>query len=71
MKSQTALRVALGVLWILLLLIYVASKIDFFTRYNANGTAGYLLHHNIYWVAAAATAFLIWLVEMYRGRSGR
>jgi hypothetical protein len=71
MKSQTALRVVLVVLWVLFLLLYFASKIDFFSRYNANGTAEYLRHHSIYWVVIAATVFLIWLVEMYRSRSGR
>jgi len=70
MKSKAALRIALVALWAFFLLLYAASKADFFTSYRANGTAQYLRHHSIYWVTLAAVAFLIWLLEMFR-RSGR
>ena len=71
MKSKTALRVILVILWAFFLVLYAASKIDFFSRYNANGTGQHLRHHSIYWVAIAATTFLIWLVEMFGVRPNR
>jgi hypothetical protein len=70
-KSKTALRIDLAVLWALFFVLYAASKMDFFTRYNPSGIGQYLQHDSIYWVAMAATAFFIWLIEVFRSRSDR
>jgi hypothetical protein len=59
------------VLWALFFVLYAASKIDFFTRYNPGGIAQYLRDHSIYWVAMAAAAFFIWLIEMFRSKSDK
>ena len=71
MKSRTVLRIFLAVLWVLFFVVYAAAKVDFFTRYNPGGITQYLRHHSIYWVAMAATAFFIWLIEMFRSKSDR
>jgi hypothetical protein len=55
-------RVVLAFLWGLLLVVYVASKIHFWTYYNPLGIGTYLTQHSTYWVSMAAVTFLIWLV---------
>jgi hypothetical protein len=59
-------RTTLTVLWILLLDIYIAAKIHFFARYDSLHTADFVRAHRVFWLAMAATAFLIWLVEQFR-----
>lgn len=44
-------------------LVYIFAKFDFLNNYFANGTGSYLRQHSIYWVAMAALALLIWLLE--------
>ena len=62
MKARTAVRTVLASLCCLFLALFVASKVHFFTRYDPLRVGGYLQEHRIYWVAMAATAFLIWLI---------
>jgi len=50
-------------LCVLLVLVYIAAKGDFFTQYFRLGTRSYLREHSIYWAAMAAILFLIWLTE--------
>jgi hypothetical protein len=50
-------------LWGLFVVLYIAAKIHFFTRYDPLGVGAYLREHSIYWAAMAATAFLIWVVS--------
>jgi len=47
----------------LLVLTYIAAKVDFFTQYFRLGTREYLREHSIYWLAIAAILFLIWLTD--------
>jgi hypothetical protein len=63
---RLASRIVLAVLWILLLAIYVAAKIHFFTHYDPLHIGGFVREHSVFWLAMAATAFLIWLVERFR-----
>ncbi len=63
MNARTMLRTALAVLWGTLLAVYIAAKIDFFTHYDPLRVGSYIRHHSIYWLAMAASAFLIWLIE--------
>jgi hypothetical protein len=65
MKTRGALRVILAVLWALVLTFYIASKVDFFTRYTSTGLGNYLREHSLYWAAMAVTAFVIWLIERF------
>ena len=57
-------------LWILLcaafLAVYIASKIDFFTHYAPLGIGDFLRSHRVYWIAMAAIALSIWLVDRFR-----
>ena len=66
MNIKGAVRISLAVLCVLFLALYVASKIHFFTRYDPLGIGGFIREHRIYWVAMAATAFSIWLIERVR-----
>jgi len=64
-------------LWILLLvifvLLYVAAKVHFFTRYFKLGPAGYLEEHWVFWAAMAIVngmlAFLSWFKRSVERRS--
>jgi hypothetical protein len=70
-NAKTVLRTFLAVLWVLFFVLYAAAKTDFFTGHNSGGIAHYLRKHSVYWVAMAATAFFIWLIEMFRSKSDR
>lgn len=50
-----------AVLWVLLLLVYVAAKINFFTHYGTVGSWMYVRQHSGYWLAMAGIAFAIWI----------
>lgn len=52
-----------AVLWGLFVVLYIAAKVHFFTRYDPLGLGAYLREHSIYWAAMAATAFLIWVIS--------
>jgi len=57
------LRIGLICLWVLGLALYIAAKLNFFTGYFRLGTAAYVREHSVYWVALAAIAFAVWLIE--------
>jgi len=57
------IRIVSAALCGLLVLVYIAAKVDFFTQYSPLGTRSYLREHSIYWVGMAAIMFLIWLAE--------
>jgi hypothetical protein len=61
--ARAMLRTTTAVLWVLLLIVYVAAKVNFFTRYSPNGVADYLRQHSVYWLAMAAIAFTMWVVQ--------
>ena len=65
MKTRRAVRATLVGLWALLLTLYIASKVDFFTRYTSTGVGNYLRGHSLYWAAMAVTAFAIWVIERF------
>jgi hypothetical protein len=69
MKLDTAIRVLLIALWALFLVLYMASKIHFPTRYSS--VEEYLRAHGTYLVALGAIAFSIWLIETIRRRRDR
>ena len=59
-QARRVARLFLLLLCAILLALYIASKIDFFTHY---GTANYVREHSKYWAAMLALAIVIWLVE--------
>ena len=63
MPMRGVIRVLSAGLCGLLVLTYIAAKVDFFTQYFRLGTRGYLKEHSIYWVVIAVILFLIWLTE--------
>jgi hypothetical protein len=63
---KAAVRISLSVLCALFLALYIASKIHFFTRYDPLRVGSFFREHKVYWVAMAATAFSIWLIERFR-----
>jgi hypothetical protein len=63
---KPSVRISLSVLCALFLALYIASKIHFFTRYDPLGVGGFVREHRVFWVAMAATAFSIWLIERFR-----
>ena len=69
MGIRRILRIVSASLFFFLFLIYVAAKFDFFVHYSELGTRSYLKEHSIYWVAMAAVALLVWLLERYRHSS--
>jgi len=62
---RTIARFASVVLLVVSLVLYVASKIHFFTHYDSNRTGNYLREHTVYWILMAVTALFIWAVERY------
>ncbi len=62
---RTIARFASVVLLVVSLVLYVASKIHFFTHYDPNRTGNYLREHTVYWILMAVTALFIWAVERY------
>jgi hypothetical protein len=60
---RSALRFVSLLLCGILVLVYIAAKVDFFTRYFQLGSGQYLREHSIYWAMSAAILFLIWLIE--------
>jgi len=63
MKPKSFIRTITAVLWAFLLLLYIAAKIHFFTRYEQLGVGKYIREHSILWAGMAAAAFLIWLLS--------
>jgi len=57
------LRTTSAVLWVLLLIVYGAAKVSFFTRYSRMGLSDYVQRHSLYWLAMAAIAFVIWIKQ--------
>ena len=58
-------RVISGLLWVFLIVVYLAAKLDFIQQYFRLDTALYLKEHSRYWIAMAAVMFLIWLTERF------
>jgi hypothetical protein len=52
-------------LWVLLLVVYVAAKINFFTHYGTVGSWSYVRQHSVYWFAMAGIAFAIWIAGKF------
>jgi hypothetical protein len=50
-------------LFLLLALVYVLAKMNFFTMYFRTATTEYVQQHSVYWVAMAVIAAAMWLVE--------
>jgi hypothetical protein len=69
MKMRVTLSILLAVLWAFFLVLYIAAKVHFFTRYDAFNAGRYVGEHSIYWLGMALTVFLIWLVERFRRRT--
>jgi hypothetical protein len=63
MSVASTIRMFSAVLFGLFLVLYIAAKFDFFTRYFQLGWSPYLREHSVYWAGMAAIAFLIWLIE--------
>jgi FtsH-binding integral membrane protein len=61
--ARTVLRTTAAVLWVLLLIVYLAAKFNFFTRYGTMGVSGYVQQHSPYWLGMAAIAFVIWIMQ--------
>lgn len=57
---KRAVGITTLVLGACLLLVYIAAKAHFFTRY---GVDGYLREHSVIWLIGAGIAFLLWLVS--------
>ena len=57
------IRLVLFALWGIFLILFVASKIDFFSRYDTVATGAYLKNHSHYWAGMAIVIFVIWLVS--------
>ena len=55
-------RIFLAALWALLLVIYIAAKVDFFKRY---GTPNYIREHSKYWAAMLVIGLVAWAVEKH------
>jgi hypothetical protein len=70
LKARSMARITLGMLWCVLLALYVAAKFNFLMRYDPSRVGTYLQEHSIYWVGMAAFVFLIWLIEKRFPRSG-
>ncbi len=60
---RSVIRTVSAALCVLLVLVYIAAKVDFFTQYFRIGARSYLSEHSMYWAAMAAILFLIWLTE--------
>ncbi len=65
MNARSARRALLMTLWGVLLAVYIAAKIDFFTRY---GAANYVREHSKYWAAMLMIGILIWLLDKFLAR---
>ena len=63
------IRILLVILCVLFVVLYAAGKLHFASGYAS--IEDYLRAHSIYWVALAATAFLIWGLEVIRRRRDR
>ena len=66
------LKLAAVALIVAMLLVYVAAKMHFFTRYTGD-LEGYLGEHWPYWAAMCVVAALLWLIGVAiqrRVRSG-
>jgi len=70
LKGRSMARITSGVLWGVLLALYVAAKLNFWVRYDPSRVGTYLQEHSIYWVGMAAAVFLIWLIEKRFPQSG-
>jgi hypothetical protein len=62
---KTARQASFVILCFVFLALYIASKINFFTHYDAVGVGSFIRQHRIYWMAMAATAFTIWLIGRF------
>ena len=65
---RSRIRIVSAALCVLLVLVYVAAKVDFFRQYFRLGTVEYLKEHSAYWAAMAVIVFLIWLAENLVGK---
>ena len=59
-KARGTARTLIFALWGVLLAVYVAAKIDFFTRY---GALGYVREHSRYWAAMVGIVLLVCALE--------
>jgi hypothetical protein len=62
---KTARQTSFVILCLVFLALYIASKINFFTRYDPLGGGGFIRQHRIDWMAMAATAFTISLIGRF------
>jgi hypothetical protein len=65
MNLRKTARLTSAFLLAVFLVLYVASKIHFFTNYNPNAIGDYLHEHSVYWILLAVTALLVWTAERY------
>lgn len=65
-KARGAARTFLIVLWGLLLAVYIAAKVDFFTHY---GAVNYVREHRQFWVTILAVVLLVCAVERLVART--
>jgi hypothetical protein len=63
MDARRVVRTFSAMLCAFFLLLYIAAKIDFFSRYFRLGPENYFREHSIYWAAMAVIAFVLWLIE--------
>jgi hypothetical protein len=61
--TRDQLRKISLLLWVLLVVVYLFAKMNFFTTYFHNDTATYIHQQSKYWIAMAGVAAAIWLVE--------
>jgi hypothetical protein len=69
-NTKAAVCIALAVLCALFLALFIASKVQFFTRSDPLWVGGFLREHIVYWGAMAAIAFSVWLIDRFwRGKT--
>ena len=56
-------KIIIVALLVVLFGIYILAKFHFFTTYSTLGTAAYLEEHSVYWLAMAAVALIVSLLE--------
>ena len=54
------------VLWIVVGLVYISSKVDFFRRFDPENLSAYIAGHWPYWVAMVVLTGLLLLVVRHR-----
>jgi hypothetical protein len=63
MTRRTLRRKIMVALIAVLFGIYILAKFHFFTTYSMVGSAAYLEEHSVYWLAMAAVALMVCLLE--------